>query len=295
MKHAYLIIAHNDFELLEKLIKLLDYEDNDIYIHIDKKVKSFDFEYFKKIVKKSNLYFTRRISVYWGTFSQIESEYILLEEAIKKKYAYYHLLSGVDLPLKSQQEIHSFFDKSKKEFVCFSDFENNKEDILDRIRRYNFFVAKTRNKDIKGRIYSKLWWSLNKLQKRLKIERNINMDIKYGPNWFSITHELATYVVSKKDFVFSNFTYTYCCDEIFLQTLVYNSKFFNNLYSYNDVPHKQNQRYVDWKRGNPYTFKYDDYDELMNSGVCFARKFSTKLDDVIINKIYNKLQKNKII
>lgn len=34
-KHAYLIIAHNDFEILENLIILLDDMRNDIYIHID--------------------------------------------------------------------------------------------------------------------------------------------------------------------------------------------------------------------------------------------------------------------
>ena len=36
-RHAYLIMAHNQFDLLCKLIRELDYELNDIYIHIDKK------------------------------------------------------------------------------------------------------------------------------------------------------------------------------------------------------------------------------------------------------------------
>ena len=43
MRHAYLIIAHADFELLENLLSVLDYEDNDIFIHIDKKV-SYDIK-----------------------------------------------------------------------------------------------------------------------------------------------------------------------------------------------------------------------------------------------------------
>ena len=40
-KHAYLIIAHNNFYILKKLIALIDDERNDIYIHIDKKTKNF--------------------------------------------------------------------------------------------------------------------------------------------------------------------------------------------------------------------------------------------------------------
>ena len=29
LKHAYLIVAHNQFEILEMLLKLLDYENHD--------------------------------------------------------------------------------------------------------------------------------------------------------------------------------------------------------------------------------------------------------------------------
>ena len=36
-KHAILIMAHNQFDILEKLLIMLDHERNDIYIHIDRK------------------------------------------------------------------------------------------------------------------------------------------------------------------------------------------------------------------------------------------------------------------
>ena len=45
-KHAYMIIAHNDFDLLETLVRLLDDPRNDLYIHIDAKVQDFDFARF---------------------------------------------------------------------------------------------------------------------------------------------------------------------------------------------------------------------------------------------------------
>ena len=47
-------------------------------------------------------------------------------------------------------------------------------------------------------------------------------------------------------------------------------------------------RLVDWKRGSkgsPYTFREEDYDELINSGALFARKFSEDVDKNIIEKI----------
>ena len=52
MKHAYLILAHNEFELLQILVSRLDDFRNDIYVHIDCKVKVLPAIY----VEKSKLY-----------------------------------------------------------------------------------------------------------------------------------------------------------------------------------------------------------------------------------------------
>lgn len=54
--HAFLIIAHNEFDILEKVIKLLDDNENHLYIHIDKKVKDFNFDKFSSITKKSKIF-----------------------------------------------------------------------------------------------------------------------------------------------------------------------------------------------------------------------------------------------
>ena len=73
-KHAYMIIAHNEFDLLEILVRLLDDPRNDIYVHIDAKVKDFDFKSFQALTQYSRLRFTpRRISATWGDFSLIQS------------------------------------------------------------------------------------------------------------------------------------------------------------------------------------------------------------------------------
>lgn len=41
----------------------------------------------------------------------VKAEYALFHEAYYNEYIYdyYHLLSGADMPLKSQNEIHNFF------------------------------------------------------------------------------------------------------------------------------------------------------------------------------------------
>lgn len=58
----------------------------------------------------------------------------------QNKYAYYHLISGVDLPIKSQNYIHSFFKKNAgKQFVVLDEKANNTFSFVDRINKYYFF------------------------------------------------------------------------------------------------------------------------------------------------------------
>ena len=104
-KHAYLIIAHTNFEQLQKLVNILDDERNDIYIHIDKKSQDFETSIIKAC--HSQVTFVKRTSVNWGGFSQINCELLLLKKAISSSsgYSRYHLISGMDLPIKSQNYI----------------------------------------------------------------------------------------------------------------------------------------------------------------------------------------------
>lgn len=90
MKHAYLIIAHNEFKILEKLVHLLDDSRNDIYLHIDRKVKLIP----NIKCQHAGLYVLNekeRLDVRWGSISQIKVELQLFIIASKNhSYGYYH-------------------------------------------------------------------------------------------------------------------------------------------------------------------------------------------------------------
>lgn len=285
MKHAYLIEAHNNPNQLIKLLNLLDCMYNDLYIHID--VKSEELYQIVKNLKlqKSKLYFTDRISVAWGGYSQIEAEIILLETALKNgEYSRFHLISGGDLPLKSQKNVYDYFESnSDVEFVHF-DYKNDIVVNKNRMAHYHFFQEKINRNN-------KTFHNLEKIclviQKIIRINRikDINMEIRKGSNWLSITNECAKYIISKKSWIEKYFKNTKCCDEVFFQTLVWNSKFRDKLYYDIDEKRCGNMRLIDWKRGNPYTFHQEDYDELINSKYMFARKFDEKIDNKIIDKI----------
>lgn len=300
-KYAYLIIAHNNFSQLEKLIRLLDDKENDIYLHIDKKVKNFDFEKFEKIPQKSNLFFIKRIKVNWGGFSQIKCEINLFKEASKRNYEYYHLLSGVDLPIKTQEEIKKRIEKDKgKLFINYTEDccikENN---ILERICLFHFFQEWVRSKRtiivVPAKILEKISLTIQKKLGVNRLKKKKKIEIKYGAQWISVPHCFVEYVLEQEKQIYELFRFSNCCDELVMQTLAYNSKFKKDIYDIEtrDTFHSC-LRSIDWKRGNPYVYRIQDFEELIHSEYLFARKFDEKIDKEIIDKIEQYLQKENV-
>ena len=56
-----------------------------------------------------------------------------------------------------------------------------------------------------------------------------NYELKKGQQWFSITNYCVKYILSNKNLIREMFKYSACPDEHFIQTLIYNSKFKNNI------------------------------------------------------------------
>ena len=54
-RHAYLILCHNNFKILQMLLSAIDDDRNDIYIHVDKKTVDIPFEDIRSAVCHSPL------------------------------------------------------------------------------------------------------------------------------------------------------------------------------------------------------------------------------------------------
>lgn len=282
MRHAFLIIAHNNPEILYAQLEILDSVDVDFYFHLDAKMKvnKLDLE---SHALKSKIYYIKPKKIRWGHYSQIECELRLLEAAVNsgKGYDYYHLLSGVDMPLKSYQDIDAFFKKnSGKEYIHF-DEKTVDENVRERISMYHFCPGRANwQRKINGIFI--------KIQKILKVDRlkKLGWKVQKGANWFSITEDLAKDIVRNKEMIQKHFKYSFCGDEVFLQTYVFNSKFCLSLYSDRfDNDYHACMRLIDWKRGNPYVFGIDDFEELMECDYMFARKFDYNSKPEIVDKL----------
>lgn len=285
MKHAYLIIAHNEPEILKTLLYMLDDSRNDIYLHIDQRAEALHQDMLSFQIKRGKLHLIKnRIKVYWGDISQVEVEYLLFETAFNNgPYAYYHLLSGVDLPLKSQDYIHSFFEQhAGKEFVEFWLNKNHEKDLARKVNRYYFFTKQLKNKkEFSHHFTAPLRNIALGIQKLIRYKRKHTFEVfKKGSNWVSITHAFCLYLLNLKPLVIENFQYTLCPDEIFLQTVLWNSPFKNHIYCL-DKSNKGSMRKIDWKRGSPYVWQDIDFQELKEAEELFARKFSFQYSNLI--------------
>ena len=279
-RHAYLILAHKNFGQLRKLLALLDDPRNDIFVHVDRKA-AFDQSAWDDACRYSGLVFIEpRIRVSWGGVSIMRCELALLKEAVSHgTYSYFHLLSGMDLPIKSQDTIHAFFEKH--DGCEFIDFWEMKDETYDRLHYFTLFPEGARNF-----LTHFLNNSFKSIQKAIGHRINREVDFHSASQWFSITDSLARYVLSKEDWLEKVFRHTCLCDEIFIATLVWNSPF-------REKAVKGSLRLIDWDRGgsvrHPWTFRSEDLEMLMNAPHLWARKFDETVDSKIIDMIYDRL------
>lgn len=270
MKHAFLILAHNEFGLLQTLIDCLDDARNDLYVHIDRKVAVLP--QLRASTARLQV-IDRRVDVRWGDYSMVEAEFALFEAAVANgPYRYYHLLSGVDLPLRTPDDLHRFFEAHDgKEFIGFTLTEMTPE-LERRMQRWHLFPKHfSRKRNLYG-IPRALFL---KLQELLGIRRNRDVAFKKGSQWVSITEAMVRYLLDRKAWIARTFTHTFVPDECVFQTLAWMSPLRDNLYDTTSDA-AGCLRAIGWRNGELNDWSSADFDELAASGAMFARKFDSR-------------------
>lgn len=287
-------MAHNDWPLLQKLVSLLDDSRFDFFIHIDIKSKGFDNSMISSVVKKSHVFYLTPRSVFWADYSQSQTELDLLQLAkATDTYSYYHLLSGADLPIKSNDEIYEFFEKSQKNFLGIVPREFYY--CIRRVKYYHPFLHNSIYRKCKP--LKALDRVLEYIQRFIGINRLRGREWKIinGWNWFSITQDFCQYVLFMRTTIDKVFSFSIASDELFMQTLAYNSPYYDTLYDTTNLC-RGSMREIDWHRGSPYNWggHISDYEYLMSSQCMFARKFSTDQKE-IVELIYQNIRNQNLL
>lgn len=205
----------------------------------------------------------------------------LLEKA-GTKYSYYHLISGVDFPIKNQDYIHNYFkDNYGKQFVGFDWNAIKSESHINRVKYYHLLINIIGKRD-KSNIIYKLLYKIEDLslllQSKLKINR-ISYNAYKGSQWFSISNDCVAAILSQKKEILKRYRFGLVTDEIWLQTFI--------MEYFPDCVAESNMRFIKWIQGNnsPEILTSSDYDDLRQSNMLFARKFDWDKSGDLIKKL----------
>lgn len=289
MRIAYLILAHNNPNHLQRLITALSSPSSACFIHIDNKSNMGIFSG----IHGDNVYFSeKRIPVYWGDFSQVTAILSLLKTALSQqtKFDYFVLISGTDFPLKSAAEIKHFFERnSGTEFINIAQMPC--EAMGKPISRLTTYTVRPSNSKF-IRIIRKGLAKLGVTPKQRHYESYLRNLTPYGGStWWALSRTACEYIqdfVNRETRVVNFFKNTICPDESLFQTILGNSPYRAKV--------GRNLTYTDWSEGggspafltekhlhffaeNPSIVVKDGYGV---GEVLFARKFSDEFPKVVI-------------
>ena len=268
MKHAWLIIAHNEFGILQRLVSMLDDERSDFFIHFDKKVKVLP----EITVEKGRLFILEnRVDVHWGSVSQIETELVLMEAALQHgPYGHCHILSGTHLPLKPVAELLAFYDSHDDEEIMRR-WPDDPGDADFKLRRYHFPLRDYKSPDAsRRRLCQMAWQVVIKAQKILGIRHLEEFTFCKTDNWISLSESGCRFLVTRKDRILQKYRWTFCGDEYFAASELLASPTAFKIFDC------QQLLYVEFQKDTPKTFTLAEYPRLQETGSWWARKFSAK-------------------
>lgn len=208
-------------------------------------------------------------------------------------YSYIHFFQGADLPIKTQDEIHAFFEGDpQKNYVSI---ERQRSCMAQNKCWYRHLFCHNRFFR-KNRIVKALNFGLVAVQKALKIKMNQDIELYQGSALFSITGECARFVESRKAEIKRRFRYSLAADEVFLQSILMDSEYRETI-SKVDSETSSNARFIDRTRpdgkNSPHIWRAHEIDFLLGlpDEFCFARKFDEKVAPEAVTLLMKEIEK----
>ncbi len=283
MKICYLILAHNNFRHLDRLIDALNDADSSFFIHIDKKAG----ETYTPSLGNTKI-IPEHIDINWGGFSMVEATLRLMEYGVENMpdADYYILISGVDYPVRPKRFLHNLLEQGK-EYIDIAPVPVPYKPV----ERYQYYYFDFTRRN------AKLYHPLLLIEialKKLRIKRKPPFRIYAGTQWFALTRKCVEYILKtvKEDKRYIKFfKHTLVPDEAFFQTIIGNSPFIANAAA--------SLTYTDWKVATPPATIEERHIDFLKTHIefndeygkrypCFARKFNDDSEQ-LLEKIRNEL------
>ena len=294
--HIFAVVCHKITNpLIYNVRKLSKSKNALILILFDK--KSADEEFIKlqkEFLGLENVEFVERISIDWAKFSQVEGSLLMMSYIQNIDYKYFSLISGDDVAIPTFNEVINLLNQSYKErceFIGYNPSSSGASKPYNRlIINYPDFFYK-RNKSRITRLRKLTVFCFLYLFRR----RNIcHLPHLYkGCNWFTISKEAIDYVFSyleNNPNYIESFANSYCSDEMFFQTILYNSPFRENIYGIDSEMKDcaMALRDIDWETGPefPKVYHEEDFEKIKSRGMLFARKIDSNTPIEVLEKYF---------
>ncbi|WP_296205452.1 beta-1,6-N-acetylglucosaminyltransferase [Psychrobacter sp. UBA3962] len=291
MKIIYAFTCHRMTNpLIHTVNYLSSFPENIILIHVDKKSNLKDFE----TLKNSNVYFIpNRIDITWGDETLMLATVELMRFACNFNYDYFFLLSGDDIPLKTDAELKSLLSNNSDYNFLYFDVNMTDDKIEQRVRYKHPDVFYKRDSKLITKIRKKIFHlTRDSFFKNKSLEENKHRLPKLykGTNWFglkaSAIEYILTYINDNKWFV-DLFKRSFAADEVIFHTIIKTNPEIK-IFNHPDYP-VPSLRYIDWRSGPEYprVLTPDDALKMIASNCFFARKINANASSKFMNSFLN--------
>lgn len=301
MNIAYCISAFNDAPHLARLVRALDGEEVEFFVHIDRKVDAGPFQ---KACAAPNVHFLsdkQRVRVYWGTYAQVVFQMRLIRAALDspRRNDFVFMISGQDYPLWPNRRIREFLQEHEGESqlagICLDSNE-----VAERNKRiYRLVRPQLDWAWLSAKWNDKLSLLVRKVLKLCRCRQPLHLTVDgaewrlyKGSDYFCLTRQLAQYVFeqwSTHHEIQRYFSHSFAPSETCIHTIAFNSPEHSRHClltqgAYRSLATLTPLHCIDYE---PVirVWRSGDFDRLAASGKMFGRKFTTAESTALLDAI----------
>ena len=292
LKIAYICLCHTDPIFVSRTAKILQYEKDGFFIHVDNKQDITPFT--EACDGLGNVYFVEeRIDNYWGGYNSIIATMRTIQLALSTDdYDRFILLQGQDYPLYSPKEIHDFFENHIDTEFCKAkniSISANKKDYMKCCGLWLMDVRPS----VPLKYVRALLHRFNTIGIKYRLptfkQNKETWSIYHGWAQFALTRDCIKYILNvyENNLLYNKYMkYRFPPDEIYIHTIIHNSQFKDKVP--NDAIIRRsgeetllNLTYFEYPFYVTVFTDKDDYQWLRTTGCLFVRKVNSTSSDLL--------------
>ncbi len=293
---AFIVSAYKLPGQLVRLVDRLSGGGATFWIHVDRKAPTeVQRSVRERLAGRPDVTLLPQHACHWGDFGHVRASLKGIRALLSsgRPFGVAILLTGQCYPIRSRAAIDGYFrERAGQSFLEGTPFPiRSWPDCLDRVERWHWWLG-NRFYYFPGAKQFRTWWverAWCELLERTGLERmkrRVPFPERFfgGSGYWCLSPEAVRYVdrfvADRPDFV-SFFRRVLCPDEVFFQTVLFNSPLAPTVVS-------SNLRYIDWSRPrarSPKVLGGEDFAAMTASGALFARKFDETADTEVLDRI----------